>query len=99
MQPVSIKDFNDAYIGRLDQGEGMANKDLVFTVYGVANGFYAETARGNILVGATLSDVCTAAQAKVAEEKLSRNESDAGYADIDARKLVPKKAWQPILKT
>jgi hypothetical protein len=73
MKQAEIKPYLGMHTIPALEGEGkMAKgKELIFTVHGVANGFIAETAGGNVVVGSTLSDVCAAAQAKLAEEKLA----------------------------
>lgn len=44
---------------------------LVFSVFTAANGFYAKMPDGRLVVGMTLSEVCTAAQAAAAEAAIT----------------------------
>lgn len=54
----------------------------VFTVIEVANGYVANVRGGGMVVGATLSDVCTAAQAEAASVKLKQEQAgNAQYPD------------------
>ena len=52
----------------------MADRIEGFTVYAAANGYYAELAIGKLVIGATLSECCTAAQAAMAEHKIAGDE-------------------------
>jgi len=47
----------------------------VFTVYAASNGYYAELAIGGLVIGTTLSECCTAAQAAMAEHKIAGDEN------------------------
>lgn len=64
----------------------------LFKVYRAANGFYARMNDGQIVVGSTLSDACTAAQAQVAERVLLDNDDD-GLNKVLAK---PKGPWQRV---
>lgn len=60
----------------------------LFRIYRAANGFYARMNDGQIVVGTTLSDACTAAQAQVAERVL--------LDDDDSMPVKPKGPWQRV---
>jgi hypothetical protein len=79
----------------------MASKKIVFTVYEAANGYFVETAGGALVVGTTLSEVCTAAQGKVAEEKmLEENIVERATRDdpLAQRATFQQAQWEKINK-
>ena len=59
-------------------------KKQIFTIYKVDNGFLGELPGGGLVIGATLSEVCSAAQAQAATNALLQDddavEQDAGKA-------------------
>ena len=61
----------------------MADRIEVFTVYAAANGYYAELAIGSLVIGATLSECCNAAQAALAEQKIAGDDKDDGPTAAD----------------
>jgi hypothetical protein len=71
---------NPAYLHPSKKGKPMADRIEVFTVYAAANGYYAELAIGKLVIGATLSECCTAAQAAMAEHKIAGDEDDGPTA-------------------
>lgn len=72
----------------------MASKKVVFTVFEAANGYFAETSLGQLVIGTTLSEVCTAAQGKAAEEKLME---DSVASPRDPLGQVGKSAlWEKV---
>jgi hypothetical protein len=71
---------NPAYLHPSKKGKTMADRIEVFTVYAAANGYYAELAIGKLVIGATLSECCTAAQAAMAEHKIAGDEYDGPTA-------------------
>lgn len=79
---------NIVFTDEAKEGEDMGDGDAVFTVYKAANGYYAKTTNDGIVVGTTLSDVCSAAQAKVAEEALN----DEGTQENRAKRIVSETA-------
>ena len=74
---------NPAYLHPSKKGKTMADQIEVFTVYAAANGYYAELAIGKLVIGATLSECCTAAQAAMAEHKIAGDDKDDGPTAAD----------------
>jgi hypothetical protein len=67
----------------------MSSDLILYTVYKAANGYYARTHNDAVVVGATLSEVATAAQAAVAEAELLRDE-------LDEPKEMKVGAWEKV---
>jgi hypothetical protein len=74
----------------------------VFTVYAAKNGYYAEVRGAGIVIGTTLSECCTAAQAAAAEVVLAGEpetmEQVAKQLADQARQTRDNIAFSTILK-
>lgn len=75
-------------LGYTRGGDAMREDIELFTVYQASNGFYAKLKNGRTVVGVTLSEACTAAQAAAAEDRI---ESDG--KDEEERKST---GWQKV---
>jgi hypothetical protein len=71
-------------------------KQELFTVYKVDNGFLGETMGGGIVVGASMSEVCSAAQAQVAASTILAG--DDGDVPTSATNPLKKASWQRLSK-
>ena len=65
-------------------------KKELFTIYEVDNGFLGELTSGGLVIGATLSEACSAAQAQVATAELLKG---------DMEQPTGKTQWQKIPQT
>lgn len=59
-----------------ERREGMVRDEELFTVMRAANGFYARMVDGRCVIGATLSEACTAAAAEVAKKVIEEPDDD-----------------------
>jgi len=81
ISPLSGRAWHEAEalssgVFKIKRRSTMADDDLpLFQVFKVANGFYARMASGKMVVGATLSEVTTAASAQATSDHIQNEES------------------------
>jgi hypothetical protein len=79
-------DFETPAILRKQERVMAATRKLLFTVYEVGNGYVAEIAvdagSASMVIGKTLSEVCDAAQAEAASQKVQADIPDKRISDL-----------------
>lgn len=71
-------------------------KKPMFTVFEVNNGFVAEFPGSGLVIGATLSEVCSAAQAQAATQALLRDDVEDGEPSASNPLGLKKALWQKL---